>query len=308
MKSWFFGSGIFAALCFREIAAQIRFDKVITLPPRPAGRGKKLRPTPLEEEARLLGYLPIHSSKPSSEHALLEELENSPPDLALVIDFSSLIREPLLNGPKFGCFNIHPSLLPEYRGAAPIQRALMDGRTSTGVTVFRLVESMDAGPILARCYTQIGPETTAGELTGILAREGSQIFLKSLECLCGGYAEYIAQDNQAATKAPKLDKSEERIDWNKTGESVHNLVRALNPSPGSYCLHQGKRLKVWKTLPVEGTFAPPGSIVRLEGESPLVACSQGAILLLEVQPEGRNPASGKDWARGCRIRQGDLLE
>ena len=308
MKTWFFGSGMFAALCFREIAAQIRFEKVITLPPRPAGRGNRLRPTPLEEEALLLGYQPIHSAKPSSEPALLEELENAPPDLALVIDFSSLITEPLLNGPRLGCFNIHPSLLPEYRGAAPIQRALMDGKTATGVTVFRLVQSMDAGPIIARSLTQVGPETTAGELTEKLAREGSQIFLKSLKCLCGGYAEYIAQDDQAATKAPKLDKLEERIDWNKTGERVHNLVRALNPSPGAYCLHQGKRLKVWKTLPVEGTFAHPGSVVRLEGDSPVVACSQGAILLLEVQPEGRNPASGKDWARGSRIRQGDVLE
>lgn len=308
MKAWFFGSGNFAALCFREIAPHLRFERVVTLPPSAAGRGKALRPTPLEEQARLLGFEPLHSSKPSADPILLHELETNPPDLALVVDFSRLIKDPLLNGPRFGCFNIHPSLLPSYRGAAPIQRALIDGQTRTGVTLFRLVEKMDAGPILAQASAQIGPEQTAGDLTENLAHEGSQIFLKSLECICGGYAEYIAQDDKDSTIAPKLDKSEERLDWNETCERVHNRVRALNPAPGAYCVHAGKRLKIWRTRPVAGAFRVAARIELFEGGYPVVACASGGLLLLEVQPEGRKPTLGDEWARGSRVKEGDLLE
>ena len=308
MKAWFFGSGNFAALCFREIAPHLCFDRVVTLPPTVAGRGKALQPTPLEEQARLLGFEPFHSSKPSSDPALLEDLETNSPDLALVVDFSRFIKEPLLNGPRLGCLNIHPSLLPAYRGAAPIQRALIDGRTQTGVTLFRLVEKMDAGPILAQSTALIGMETTAGELSENLAREGSQIFLKSIECLYRGYAEYIAQDDGASTFAPKLDKTDERIHWNEPCERLHNRVRALNPVPGAYCVHLGKRLKVWRTRPVNGVFASAGRVAGFEGGYPLMACASGGLLLLQVQPEGRKPARGDEWARGSRIKQGDFLE
>lgn len=308
MKAWFFGSGEFAALCFREIAPRLRFDRVVTLPPSIAGRGKSLRPTPLEEQASLLGFEPLHSSRPSSDPLLLEDLAANLPDLALVVDFSRLIREPLLNGPRLGCFNIHPSLLPAYRGAAPIQRALMDGKTATGVTLFRLVETMDAGPILAQAAFPIGPETTSGELTENLAVLGSQIFLKSLECLCGGYAEYIAQDDGTSTLAPKIDKLEERIAWNGPCLGIHNRVRALNPAPGAYCLHSGKRLKVWRTRPVAGDFSLAAQVVGFEEGFPIVSCASGALILLEVQPEGRKITRGDEWARGSRVKEGDLLE
>ncbi len=308
MKAWFFGSGEFAALCFREIAPHLRFERVVTLPPSVAGRGKGLRPTPLEEQARLLGFLPLHSSRPSTDPGLLADLVKNPPDLALVVDFSRLIREPLLNGPRLGCFNIHPSLLPAYRGAAPIQRALMDGKTATGVTLFRLVETMDAGPILAQASIPVGPEATSGELTGKLALLGSQIFLKSLKCLCGSYAEYIAQDDSASTVAPKIDKLEERIAWSEPCEGIHNKVRALNPAPGAYCVHSGKRLKVWRTRPVAGDFPLAAQVVRFEEGFPVVACATGTLILLEVQPEGRKITQGDEWARGSRVKEGDILE
>jgi methionyl-tRNA formyltransferase len=308
LKAWFFGSGHFAALCFREIAPHIRFERVVTLPPSAAGRGKGLKPTPLEEEARRLGFDPHHSSKPSSDPLLLEDLVSNPPDLALVIDFSRFIKDPLLNGPRLGCFNIHPSLLPAYRGAAPIQRALMDGRPLTGVTLFRLVEKMDAGPIVAQASVLVGPESTAGELTENLAREGSQIFLKSLECLCGGYAEYIAQDESASTLAPKIEKAEERLCWRETAESLHNRVRALNPYPGAYCLHAGKRLKVWRTRPRSGDFHVGGQLAGFEEGFPIVACAEGGLVLLEVQPEGKSAMMGAEWARGSRVKEGDFLE
>ncbi len=308
MKAWFFGSGHFAALCFRDIAVHLRFERVVTLPPGVGGRGKALRLTPLEEQARLLGFDPFRSSKPSSDPILLEDLAKNPPDLALVIDFSRLIKDPLLNGPRLGCFNIHPSLLPAYRGAAPIQRALMDGQTRTGVTLFRLVERMDAGPIVAQCSVSVGPESTAGELTENLAREGSQIFLKSIECLCGSYAEYIAQDESASTLAPKIDKNEERLCWSQSAETLHNRVRALNPTPGAYCCHSGRRLKVWRTRPLGGYFPVGGRLAGFEEGFPIVACAAGGLILLEVQPEGKSPMTGAEWARGSRIKEGELLE
>ncbi|HOV29364.1 MAG TPA: methionyl-tRNA formyltransferase [Synergistales bacterium] len=308
MNVWFFGSGHFAALCFREIAPHLRFEKVVTLPPSPAGRGRALRPTPLEEQARSLGFSPIHSSQPSADPVLREDILANPPDLALIVDFSRFIREPLLNGPRMGCLNIHPSLLPAYRGAAPIQRALMDGATQTGVTLFRLVEKMDAGPILLQKAVPVGLETTAGELSEILAREGSQIFLKSLEYLRGGYAEYIAQDESAATFAPKISKTEERLAWSDPAPVVHNRVRALNPSPGVHCFFSGKRLKIWKTRSIDGPCANPGRITGFEQGFPVVACSSGGVVLLEVQPEGRGILRGDEWARGSRIKEGDQFE
>jgi methionyl-tRNA formyltransferase len=308
LKAWFFGSGNFAALCFREIAGSVPFERVITLPPTIAGRGKHLQPTPLDLQAQILDFDPLHSEKPSSDPVLLHDLENDPPDLALVVDFSRLIKEPLLNGPRFGCFNIHPSLLPAYRGAAPIQRALMDGRTITGVTLFRLVQTMDAGPVVAQATTPIGRDATAGELTENLALIGSQIFLKSLECICGGYAEYIAQNEGEATFAPKLDKGEERICWGEPSDRLHNRVRALNPSPGAYCMDSGKRLKIWRTVPIEGISALPGTIAGFQEGFPVVACASGALVLLEVQQEGRKPSKGDDWCRGSRVKEGDILE
>ena len=308
MKAWFFGSGHFAALCFREIAPLLHFEKVVTLPPSPAGRARTLRPTPLEEQALELGFAPFRSSHPSSEPLLLEELVTDPPDLALVVDFSRFIRDPLLNGPRLGCFNIHPSLLPAYRGAAPIQRVLMDGLDQTGVTLFRLVEKMDAGPILSQKAVPVGLETTAGELAEILAHEGSQIFLKSLEYLCGGYAEYIAQDESLATFAPKIDREEERLAWSEPALKLHNRVRALNPSPGAYCVFSRKRLKIWKTRPLEGTNPGNGTVTGFAERFPVVGCGNGGLVLLEVQPEGKGPLRGDDWARGSRIKEGDRFE
>jgi methionyl-tRNA formyltransferase len=184
----------------------------------------------------------------------------------------------------------------------------MDGKTATGVTLFRLVEKMDAGPILAQATFPIGPETTSGELTENLALLGSQIFLKSLECLCGGYAEYIAQDDNASTLAPKIDKQEERIAWNGPCLGIHNKVRALNPAPGAYCVHSGKRLKVWRTRPVAGDFPRTAQVVRFEDGFPVVACASGTLILLEVQPEGRKITRGDEWARGSRVKEGDFLE
>ena len=308
MRVWFFGSGHFAALCFRGIVPHHRFEKVITLPPSPAGRGMSLRPTPLEEQALSLGFSVIHSLHPSTDPVLREEILANPPDLALIVDFSRFIREPLLNGPRLGCLNIHPSLLPAYRGAAPIQRALMDGAKRTGVTLFRLVERMDAGPILLQKAVPVGQETTAGELSEILAREGSQIFLKSLEYLRHGYAEYIAQDESAATFAPRIDKTEERLLWEYPAPVLHNRVRALNPSPGAYCFFSGKRLKIWKTRPTDGPCSGQGRVTGFEQGFPVLACSRGGLVLLEVQPEGRGILGGDDWARGRRIKEGDQFE
>ncbi len=308
MKAWFFGSGTFAALCFREIALHVSFERVVTLPPTEAGRGRTLRPTPLEDQARLMGFDPYHSSKPSSDPVLVKDLDINPPDLALVIDFSRLIKAPLLDGPRFGCFNIHPSLLPAYRGAAPLQRALMDGRTETGVTLFQLVQTMDAGPIVAQKAIPVGLDVTAGKLMEDLATEGSQIFLKSLKCICGGYAEYIAQDDAQATYAPKLDKAEERLSWSEPAWALHNRVRALNPAPGSYCFHSRKRIKIWKTNLENDASPVSGRVIRFDAGFPVISCGEESLRLLEVQPEGKKTLSGAEWARGARVMEGDLLE
>jgi methionyl-tRNA formyltransferase len=184
----------------------------------------------------------------------------------------------------------------------------MDGLAQTGVTLFRLVERMDAGPILLQKAVPVGPETTAGELSAVLAREGSQIFLKSLEYLREGYAEYIAQDESAATFAPKVERNEERLSWSDPALLLHNRIRALNPSPGAHCFFSGKRLKIWKTRPIASPCADQGKVTGFEQGFPLVGCAKGELLLLEVQPEGRGILRGDDWARGSRIKEGDRFE
>ncbi len=303
---WFFGAGRFAARCLSVLSREISFDLVVTSPPSVGGRGLKELPSPVEEVCLELGITPHRSGSAGKDEVLLSALVETPPLAILVVDFGQKIPEPFLSEPAGGCLNIHPSLLPLYRGAAPVQRSLLNGDSVTGVTLFRLVEQMDAGPILLQEeYFPDGTET-AGELLDILAEKGSKLFLLGVKCIIEGTCSFIEQNSESATYAPKITNKEAEVSWQSSAERIVNTVRALNPSPGAF-LHTGsKRLKIWSARACSLSGAP-GEVLGFDDGFPVVGTAEGAVVLLAVQPEGKRKLDGSEWARGLRLKKGDFL-
>ncbi|WP_462362987.1 methionyl-tRNA formyltransferase [Pyramidobacter porci] len=306
-KIWFFGTGCFAARCLEEIASKCRPQLVVTAPPSVAGRGLKTRSTPVEEVALKL-ELPLRQSAAVNRDADLIRLYGSEkPELILVIDFGQKVGEPWLNGPRCGCINIHPSLLPRYRGAAPVQRALMNGETETGVSLFRLVEKMDAGPVWLQERRPIDPEENAGELLERLAAAGARLFAENAASLLDGTATLTPQDETLATVAAKIDKSEARLDLALGAQKLHDLVRGLCPAPGAYVTFRGRRVKILKTRVAPHPAAGSGKLFAAGGRL-FLGTPQGALELLTVQPEGKRPMEAGDWAKGLRLEKDEKLD
>ena len=304
-KIWFIGGGSFAASCLAAMSNHMRFAKIITSEPTKAGRGLQNRESAVERSAQEL-ELAVERTGPLR---LNEKLKNAmitdPPDLAFVVDFGQIIEEPFLNGPRHGCLNIHPSLLPRWRGAAPVQRAILNGDAVTGVTVFRLVKELDAGPILAQAEVPLPILTDASELFQNLALKGSQIAVQSVKSIIEGNYQFLKQNSEFVTYAAKLSKEEANISWDRCCFSVHNTVRAFAASSGAFATVIDKRLKIWRTapvdtVPVDGEVAL-GTVIAPNGEDPMVICANGAVRLAEVQSEGKRRVSGAEWFRGVRI-------
>ena len=306
MRVWFIGGGAFAALCLSCMSRELRFEKILTGCPTKAGRGLQDCVSRVEQAACELGF-PVERTGPLAQNEeIMKIIATDPPDLVFVVDFAQLIREPLLNAPRYGCLNIHPSLLPRWRGAAPIQRTLMNGDSRTGVTVFRLVKEMDAGPVLIQKEVPITFATTAGELFEILAFTGSQIALDGVKSIIEGSYQFLDQNSEFATYAAKISKAEAQVSWSQNHLQIHNTVRALAFSTGAFTVVDGKRLKLWRTAPVD-VGGPPGSVVYFIDGDPVVACGEGALRLQEVQAEGKRKVCGADWACGGRLKVGEVL-
>ena len=267
----------------------------------------KLIPSPVEEACRGLAVTPWHSGDVSADAKLGSMLKDSPPLTILVVDFGQKIREPYLSAPQGGCLNIHPSLLPLYRGAAPVQRALMNGDEVLGVSLFRLEENMDAGPILFREEYEPGAEETSGEVLDILAEKGSKLFLLGVKCMIEGSCSFKGQNCQLASYAPKITNNEAQISWSLPAKTFVNYVRALNPAPGAFLFTGKKRLKIW--LARLGTSkGAPGEVVGFHDGFPAVGTQGGSVILRVVQPEGKGKMAGSEWARGLRLKKGDFLQ
>ena len=303
---WFFGTGHFAARCLREIARAYPPALVVTAPPSVAGRGLKTKLSPVEETALELGLPLRHSPSVNRDEELKSTFTATPPEAILVIDFGQKIGEPWLNGPRCGCINIHPSLLPLYRGAAPVQRAILDGTAETGVTLFRLVEKMDAGPVWQQARAVIGENETAGELFDRLAVLGSSLFVGHFEELRAQQTQLTPQDDSAATVAPKIDKAETRLDPAKSASVVHNLVRGLQPAPGAYFIFRGKRVKALATRRCD-VSAEAGTLFERDGAL-FLACGEGSVELVSVQPEGKKPMDGRAWLKGIRLEKSEMID
>ncbi len=304
---WFFGTGRFAARCLEEIAPAFPLSLVVTAPPSISGRGLKSAVSPVENVAVQLGLPLRRSASVNRDEELLAIYGGNVPDLIFVIDFGQKIGEPWLSGPRCGCVNIHPSLLPLYRGAAPVQRAVIDGCPRTGVTLFRLVAAMDAGPVWLQADTPIGENETAGELFERLAVIGSGLFVKNASELLDGTAVFTRQDDSRATFAPKIDKAETRLDPRLPARKLHNLVRGLQPSPGGYFIFRGKRVKVISSVCRAEKRGEAGSLC-VSGVFPRLCCAEGSLELRVVQPEGKKAMNADAWLKGIRLVEGERVD
>ena len=303
MRIWFIGTGKFAALCLENfIKRDIKFERIITGLPTKSGRGNKETPSQVELAALKLNLSVTRAGLLSQEQELMNEINNNAPDLIFVIDFGQIIKEPFLNAAKFGCLNIHPSVLPKWRGAAPVQRALMNGDDLIGVTVFRLVKAMDAGGILAQEALSINKDTGAAELYEKLSALGVELAVNKINA--GELNNLIMQDDSLASYADKISRDEFEVNFNFTAEKFNNYVRALDASGGAFIVFNNKRLKIWKTHIIDIiNKEKPGEFLGIDKErgGVIFKCADKAISLIEVQAEGKNKMSGLDWARGQRI-------
>lgn len=299
--NWFIGTGIFASLCLEGLTQHgITFSKIITGQPTRSGRNSRENPSPVELKALSLGLNAERTGKLTENHELIDALNDTKPEYIFVIDFGQIIREPFLS---CMCLNIHPSLLPKYRGAAPIQRALLNGEKITGATLFRLASSMDAGDIIAQAKTPIAPEDNASDLYTRLASLGCDIAAEALS----HELTFTQQDDSLATFAPKITKQEHEASFTMTAEAFSNTVRALDMSGGAFVLVKGKRLKLWKVrVRNDIKTGTSGEVLSVAG-GVIVSCCDYGVELLEVQAEGRSRTGGLEWVRGMRLKTGDML-
>jgi methionyl-tRNA formyltransferase len=278
-----------------EIAA------VYSQPPRPKGRGYASEPTPVAKLALARGIevrTPLTLKKVEDQQAFAELRV----DAAIVVAYGLLLPKPVLDAPVQGCFNLHASLLPRWRGAAPIQRAIMAGDRETGAMVMHMDEGLDTGPVLATAMTPVGRKTF-GQLHDELAQSGASLMMQTLSALERGEAKEIAQPSEGATYAKKILKDEARIDWSAPASEIDCKVRGLSPFPGAWCAIRGERLKILFAEPVPGNGAP-GQVLD---DALTVACGEGALKLLRVQRAGRGPMNAADLLRGFPIPQGTML-
>lgn len=309
MKIWFMGTGFFASECLKSIIKQrLSPELVITMPPRPSGRrGMSSSPTITETVASELHLNVYRSPNVNSDQVLLDRMEEDRPDCIFVVDFGQKVKEPFLSSPVAGCLNAHPSLLPGYRGAAPVQRAIMEGQEETGVTIFRLADEMDAGPVILQEIVKIGDDETSGELLFRLAYIGGVLLSRGVKSMIDGDIIPLPQDSLLATYAGKIEKREALLSWSLPARSIHCTVRALNPSPGAFFFLQDRRVKLWRTEIVKAPHGKEGSVSLDDRSFPVIKCSCDGVKLLEVQPEGKKRMSGSEWFVGSHLSEGDIL-
>jgi methionyl-tRNA formyltransferase len=281
---------------------------VVTQPDRPQGRGRTLSPPPVKLLAERLN-LPVLQPEKVRHPDFLETFRKLAPDLVIVAAFGQILPGEIIHGAKEGCINIHPSLLPKYRGAAPINRALMAGEEKTGVTIMRMDEGVDSGAILLQEETPIGPEENFGELHDRLAVMGADLLRMTLAMLLSGTLLPRPQDHRLATAAPKIGRDDGRIHWGNDCRQIVSLIRGLSPVPCAHTLLGGKQLRIFSAAAEPADVAEaPGAITGEAAGTLRVAAGNGYVLLKEVQAEGKKRMTVRDFLRGCRIAPGQILD
>ncbi len=300
-----FAVGSLQALCEsgkHEILA------VVTQPDRPKGRGNKLLQTPVKEYALEQG-LTVYQPQKVKTPEFVELLHELQPELIVVAAFGQFLSKEILELPKYGCINVHASLLPKYRGAAPIQYAIIKGEKESGVTIMQMDIGMDTGAMLDKVVVPIEENTTMGELHDALREQGAALLLEVIDKIATGTAVAEPQDNEQATYATLLDRSMEHIDWSKTAQEVHNLIRGFNPAPSTFTkLPNGKSLKIWGSkMTGKSSAAAAGTVIETGKHSFFVACGEGVLEITEVQPESKKRMPAQVFLNGRGVQEGDLL-
>ena len=280
---------------------------VLTRPDAPSGRGRSLRPSPVKALALEAG-LPVLTPTTLRDDAVHQQLRDLAPDVAPVVAYGNLVPRAALEIPAHGWLNLHFSLLPAWRGAAPAQRAVLAGQRETGMSVFRLEEGLDTGDVLATASTDIGEYETAGQLLDRLAVEGAPLLLDALDALASGTATFTPQDHAAATHAAKLSPAEARIDWTRPAAELSAHIRGMSPDPGAWTTLAGDRFKILAlTRPPEHPNLPAGRLAATRKHL-LVGTGTGVLALETVAPAGKRPMRGADWARGAGLTETTTFE
>jgi len=282
---------------------------VVTQPDRPHGRShSELVPPPVKVTATDEGIPVLQPERPDPPE-FLEALRSYAPDLGVVVAYGHILKPPLLALPPYGMMNVHASLLPKLRGAAPIQHAILQGHAETGVSIMQMDQGLDTGPVLLRVPTPIAPDETGGELTTRLAELGALALVEALTLIASGAAAAEPQDHTQATYAPKITHELARIRWTDAADDIARVVRAMDPRPGAWCTIGGRELKLFGPQPADPPPAdtPPGRVIETD-PALVVAAGRGALQFLDVQPAGRTRMAAHAWVRGRSVTKGEQLE
>ena len=305
LKIVFMGSPELAVPTFEALLARHEVIAAVTQPDKPAGRGQKLDSPAIKLAAEKAG-VPVFSPRSARTPEFRDELARLAPDVAVVVAYGKILPQAVLDIPRHGFLNVHASLLPRYRGAAPIQWALIRGETETGVTIMQLDAGMDTGPMLLKGTIPIAEDDTAGTVAARLAPLGAELMLRALDRLEAGTLEPTPQDDALATMAPMLKKEDGRIDWTQTAVQVRDRVRGVDPWPGATTTLDGEVLKLWRPKLVPGSGAP-GEVLGVDRDGLVVAAGQGAVALGELQLPGRRRVPASAFAAGRKVASGTRL-
>lgn len=305
MRVVFMGSPEFAVPALRALSGACDVVGVVTRPDRPAGRGQRLHPPPVKVAA-LEGGIPFVQPPRLADPEAMVQLQTWKPDLIVVAAFGQILRQGVLDLPRHGCINVHASLLPRWRGAAPVQAAILHGDRETGVTLMKMDAGLDTGPILAQRSILIGDEDTGGSLSERLADVGAELLLEKIPDYVDGKLPAVPQQATLATYAPMLTKRDGALDFRRSANELARQVRAFHPWPGSYLEWAGGRVEVWRARVASGVRFPVGDVGGVKG-LPAVGTADDALVLEIVQPAGRSPMPAADFARGARRFIGSLV-
>ncbi len=315
MRVLFAGTPDFArtflqALAQNQTRLGLELVGVVTQPDRRSGRGRKLSPPPVKVTARQLKLPIFQCARIRGNVEALEFLRQVRPGVMVVVAFGQILPREFFAWPPFGSLNVHTSLLPRYRGAAPVVHAILNGEKETGVTIMKLDEGMDTGDVVAQARTSIGPDVTSGELERQLSRQGVELLLETLPSYLSGRLQGRPQDHERATLAPLIRKEDARIDWTRSAGQVHDQIRAFNPRPGTFTCFRRERLKIWRSRDPHPSASPvpSGQIRTTEQGAMLVGCGENSSLeLLELQLANRGRLRAGDFINGMKLRTGERL-
>ena len=307
MKIVFMGTPEFAVPSLNALLISKKdVAAVVTQPDKPSGRGKKLTPPPVKVRALKAGLTVLQPERIKDE-TFANTLREINPDVIVVAAYGKILPKNIIRLPRYGCINVHASLLPRYRGAAPINWAIINGEKETGITIMQMDEGLDTGSILLQKGIEITKEDTAGALSNKLSKIGAELLIEGLNAIEKGEIKPIPQDNSMASYAPMLKKEDGQIDWTKGAEDIYNMVRGMDPWPGAFTYYKGELWKVWKVRHGDAGKGHPGEILAADKDRIDVASGNSVISIIEIQPANKKRMAVSDFLRGNKIEKGIIL-